>query len=61
MIVAAIVLIVLAAGCVFGFVFGTRRNRNEAQEPKDMLDHRSSNASNASVGTYGTHPGQASV
>jgi hypothetical protein len=52
-IVAAVVLIVLAAGGCFAFVVCTRRNRKE--DPKDIVDHDSSNAS---VGTY---PNQASV
>ncbi len=40
--VAAIVLILLAAAGGFGFVYFTRRNRKE--EPKDIVDHHSSNA-----------------
>jgi hypothetical protein len=41
--VAAIVLVLLAAAGGFGFVYFTRRNRKE--EPKDIVDHHSSNAS----------------
>jgi hypothetical protein len=52
-IVAAVVLIVLAAGCCFGFVACTKRNRKE--DPKDIVDHDSSNASAR------TYPNQASI
>jgi hypothetical protein len=41
--VAAIVLVLLAAAGGFAFVWSTRRNRKE--EPKDIVDHHSSNAS----------------
>jgi hypothetical protein len=41
--VAAIVLVWLAAAGGFAFVWSTRRNRKE--DPKDIVDHHSSNAS----------------
>ena len=41
--VAAIVLVLLAVAGGLGFVYFTRRNRKE--EPKDIVDHHSSNAS----------------
>jgi hypothetical protein len=54
-VVSAIVLTVLLAGCCLGFMGCTRRNRKVKEAPKVMLDHHSNNAS------VGTSPSETSV